>query len=176
MTHGVTDFSARAHYEASRATLNEAFPTSWAPPPSSSTSRERTGLREADYLIGEDVFTREASARCRIHARETPILLGALPGLGRYRWLHINSGIVNHAYTSRSRAGRTEPRADGAGRGNANREQIEKIFYRAFVFMLPFTATFYNGARRDDPAARDRYGEGSAADAPSRSGDRRRRF
>ena len=50
------------------------------------------------------------------------------------------------------------------GVGFANREQIEKAIYRAFVFMLPPNATFATARAATLQAARDLHGVGSAAE------------
>ena len=44
------------------------------------------------------------------------------------------------------------------GVGSANREQIEKVFYRAFTQMLPSNATFALARAATIQAARDLYG------------------
>ena len=49
------------------------------------------------------------------------------------------------------------------GVGAANREQIEKAFYRAFVFLLPASANFSTARAATIQAARDLYGANSAA-------------
>ena len=50
------------------------------------------------------------------------------------------------------------------GVGAANREQIEKVFYRAFVSLLPSNATFAAARAATIQSARDLYGIGSAAE------------
>jgi hypothetical protein len=50
------------------------------------------------------------------------------------------------------------------GVGGTNREQIEKIFYRAFTLMLPANANFYLARLATIQSARDLYGPGSAAE------------
>ena len=49
------------------------------------------------------------------------------------------------------------------GVGAANREQIEKSFYRAFAFLLPASANFSTARAATIQAARDLYGTSSAA-------------
>ena len=66
--------------------------------------------------------------------------------------VHINSGIANQAFYLAIEGGTN--RTSGLrvqGVGGSNREQIEKVFYRAFTQMLPANATFSRRARRDDP-------------------------
>ena len=48
------------------------------------------------------------------------------------------------------------------GVGAANREQIEKVFYRAFTLLMPSNATFSVARAATLQAARDLYGAGSA--------------
>ena len=63
--------------------------------------------------------------------------------------------------------GRHQPdvRAVGAGRRRArNREQIEKVFYRAFTQMLPANATFSVARAATIQSARDIFGANSAAE------------
>jgi thermolysin len=77
--------------------------------------------------------------------------------------VHTNSGIPNHAFYLAIEGGTN--RTSGVavqGVGRANREQIEKVFYRAFVFLLPANATFSTARAATIQAARDLYGAGSA--------------
>jgi Zn-dependent metalloprotease len=48
--------------------------------------------------------------------------------------------------------------------GAANREQIEKVFYRAFTQLLPSNATFSTARAATVQSARDLYGAASAAE------------
>ena len=50
------------------------------------------------------------------------------------------------------------------GVGGANRDQIEKVFYRAFTSMLPPSADFHMARAATIQAARDLQGPGSAAE------------
>ena len=49
-----------------------------------------------------------------------------------------------------------------AGVGFANREQIEKVFYRAFTQLMPANTNFRQARAITLQAARDLYGAGSA--------------
>ncbi len=65
--------------------------------------------------------------------------------------MHINSTIVNHAFYLAIEGGRN--RVSGLtvqGVGAANREQIEKSFYRAFTLPAPGIGQLLDGARGDD--------------------------
>jgi hypothetical protein len=50
------------------------------------------------------------------------------------------------------------------GVGASNREQIERVFYRAFTAMLPSSSTFYMARTATLQSARDLYGAGSPAE------------
>jgi hypothetical protein len=50
------------------------------------------------------------------------------------------------------------------GVGGANREQIEKVFYRGFTLMLTPNATFSDARAATIQSARDLYGPGSGVD------------
>jgi len=79
--------------------------------------------------------------------------------------VHINSGIVNQAFYLAVEGGRN--RVSGRevqGVGAANREQVEKVFYRAFTQLLPSNATFSLARAATIQAARDLYGSNSNAE------------
>jgi thermolysin len=79
--------------------------------------------------------------------------------------VHINSGIANQAFYLAIEGGTN--RTSGLavqGVGGANREQIEKVFYRAFTQMLPTSATFALARAATIQAARDLYGSDSGAE------------
>jgi bacillolysin len=166
LTHGVTDFSSGLIYEGESGALNEAFSDIMATAAEFFHQPRGTGLREADYIIGEDVFTPGG-----IRALSNPSAKGdpdhysvRYQGTGDNGGVHTNSGIANHAYYLAIEGGTNRTsRMTVQGVGNANREQIEKIFYRAFVFMLPSTASFSTARAATIQAARDLYGDGSAA-------------
>ena len=50
------------------------------------------------------------------------------------------------------------------GVGAANREQIERVFYRAFTQLLPANATFATARAATIQAAQDLFGANSAAE------------
>ena len=79
--------------------------------------------------------------------------------------VHINSGIANQAFYLAIEGGtnRTSGRTV-QGVGAANREQIEKVFYRAFTLLLPANSTFLTARVATIQAARDLYGTGGAVE------------
>jgi thermolysin len=77
--------------------------------------------------------------------------------------VHINAGIPNQVYYLAIEGGRN--RTSGLsvqGVGAANREQIEKVMYRAFTLMMPSAANFATARLVTLQSARDLYGAGSA--------------
>jgi thermolysin len=77
--------------------------------------------------------------------------------------IHVNCGIGNQAYYLAIEGGTN--RTSGLavqGVGAANRDQIEKVMYRAFTQLLPSNATYSVARRATIQAARDLYGAGSA--------------
>ncbi len=143
-------------------------PTSSAPASSSSTRHPGPALRQADYLIGEDIVParRDALDGEPGGVRRSRSLLAALHGQrGQRRRAHQFRASRIRRSTWRSKAARTGPPASSvSGVGGANREQIEKAFYRAFAFMLPSNATFATARAATIQAARDLYGAGSPAE------------
>jgi Zn-dependent metalloprotease len=132
-----------------------------------------TGVGRADYLLGEDIArARLPGARDGDRSMENPVLYGQ-PDHYSQRVIttfdnggvHINSGIPNHAFYLAIEGGVN--RTSGLtvqGVGAANREQIERVFYRAFVFLLPSSANFATARAATIQAARDLYGINSAAE------------
>ena len=79
--------------------------------------------------------------------------------------VHSNSGIVNHAFYLAIEGGTNRTSGLGVqGVGAANREQIERVFYRAFTEMLNASATFATARAATIQTARDLYGAGSPAE------------
>lgn len=79
--------------------------------------------------------------------------------------VHINSAIPNQAFYLAIEGGTN--RTSGLpvqGVGGANREQIEKVFYRAFTQLMPSNSTFATARSATIQAARDLFGGGSPAE------------
>jgi thermolysin len=131
------------------------------------TQTPGSALRQADYLIGEDVIRPGG-----IRSMSDPGAFGDPDHYSRRETgeednggVHHNSGISNQAFYLAIEGGvnRTSGlRVDGVGA--ANREQIEKVFYRAFVLMMPSNATFSTARAATIKAATDLYGAGSPAE------------
>lgn len=167
LTHGVTDYSSNLIYRNESGALNEAFSDMMGTAAEFYWQPAGNGSMRADYLVGEDVV-RPGGLR----SMENPQAYGDPDHYSR-RFLgsadnggvHINSGIANQAYYLAIEGGTN--RTSGLavqGVGQANREQIEKSFYRAFTEMLPANAMFTTACVATIQAARDLYGAGSAAE------------
>jgi Zn-dependent metalloprotease len=132
-------------------------------------------IGQADYTIGKDVI-RSVSAGVPhgLRSMADPQRHNDPDHYSRYRRLpatadgggvHTNSGIPNHAFYLSIEGGTN--RTSGItvqGVGAANREQMEKVFYRAFTLLMPASATFSTARAATLQAARDLYGAGSNAE------------
>lgn len=165
--HGVTDFSSGLIYLNEPGALNEAYSDILAAGVEFFFQQAGSGPQRADYLIGEDVITPGG-----IRSMDNPAAYGdpdhfskRFTGTADNGGVHTNANIATHAFYLAIEGGTN--RTSGLsvqGVGPANREQIEKVFYRAFVQLLPSNATFAVARAACIQAARDLYGAGSAAE------------
>ena len=175
LTHGVTDYSSRLEYVGESGALNEAFSDMMGTSVEFFFQPPGTGLLRADYLLGEDI------ARAVVFGALDGFRSMAAPGLygqpDHYSKLvvlppddehdnggvHTNSGIPNHVFYLAIEGGTNSTsgiRVQGVG--GANREQIEKVFYRAFAQLMPSNANFSMARVVTLRAAQDLYGLNSA--------------
>jgi thermolysin len=172
LTHGVTAYTSGLIYANESGALNEAFSDMIGTSvrfyfrPSGSA-----GPLKATYEIGDEVVTPGG-----LRSMDNPALFGqpdhysklvVLPNTpaGDNGGVHINSGIANQAFYLSIEGGTN--RTSGLpvqGVGSANREQMEKVFYRGFTQLMPANATFSVARAVTIQAARDLYGVGSAAE------------
>ena len=123
------------------------------------------GPMKADYVAGEDVVTGGLRSLADPGAYGDPDhyskrYTGPLDNGG----VHTNLTIGGHAFYLAVEGGVN--RTSGlsvTGVGGARREQMEKIFYRAFTQMLPADATFATARAATIQSARDLYGADSPA-------------
>ena len=149
--------------------LNEAFSDMIATGVEFFFQASGSGLRKADYLIAEDVITPGG-----IRSMVNPGLFGdpdhysnRFTGPEDNGGVHTNAliALVTHAFYLAIEGGTNGTSGLGvAGVGAANRDQIEDIFYRAFVSLLPSNATFSIARAVTIQAAQDLYNAGSAAE------------
>jgi thermolysin len=167
LSHGVTDYSSQLIYLHESGALNETFSDVMGTAAEFFFQTEGNAPLRADYVIGEDVV-----APGGIRNMADPLLLGD-PDHFSTRYLgpednggvHINAGIGNQVFYLAIEGGVNRTSRQGvAGVGSANREQIERVFYRAFTQLMPSNATFSVARATTIQAARDLYGSGSAAE------------
>ena len=172
LTHGVTDYSSKLIYQGESGALNESFSDVMATAVEFYFQPDR-----ADYLAGEDVFTPGG-----IRSLQNPTAYGdpdhysiRYTGSGTTAACTPTRGSRTTPTTSRSRAGGTAwgPRSQGVGA--ANREQIERVFYRAFTAFLAPSATFSQARAATIQAARELYGGGQPGRDRRHPGVERRR-
>lgn len=173
LTHGITDYTSGLEYQGESGALNEAFSDMMGVAVEAFFQPRGNGLLQADYLLGEDSFrAARTGAVSGIRSMQAPNAYGDPDHYSvRYRGtednggVHINSGIPNHAFFLAIEGGTN--RISGAavtGVGFANREQIEKVFFRAFTTMLPVRATFAQARAATIQSARDLYPSNAAVD------------
>ena len=125
------------------------------------------GPLQSNYLIGEDVVTPGG-----LRSMASPTAFGdpdhyaiRFSGTGDNGGVHINSGIPNQVFYLAIEGGTNRfSNVTLQGVGSSNREQIEKVMYRAFTQLMPSSATFAVARVVTLQAARDLYGANSAAE------------
>jgi Zn-dependent metalloprotease len=167
LTHGVTEFSSNLIYLNESGALNEAFSDIMGTSAEFFYQPAGSGVLQADYTIGEDVI-RPGGVR----SLANPAVFGD-PDHYSKRFLgpednggvHTNSCIASHAFYLAIEGGTNRTSGIAVqGVGAGNREQMEKVFYRGFVQLLPSDATFAVARAATIQAARDLYGPGSSAE------------
>jgi thermolysin len=165
LAHGVTDYTSGLIYRNESGALNEAFSDIIGASVEYFYQQAGAGYLKADYLLGEDLTSPSRPFRSMSNPQAygdpdhySKLYVGAADNGG----VHHNSGIANHAFYLAIEGGTN--RTSGLavqGVGAANREKIEKVFYRGFTQMLPANATFSMARAATLQASRDLYGGGS---------------
>ncbi len=169
LTHGITEFTSQLDYQDEPGALNEAFSDIMG------TAIEFFHLkpgggpqRGPNFLIGEDV-QRQAPGFTR--SMQEPMAAGDPDHYSLRQFIgtaidnggvHVNSTIVSHAFYLAVNGGRN--RVSGltvTGVGVGNIERMERIFYRAFAFMLVPLSQFSDARAATLQAAADLYGANS---------------
>jgi thermolysin len=167
LTHGVTEYSSDLIYENESGALNEAFSDIMGAAAEFFFQERGTGSLRAEWLIGEDVIRPRG-----LRNMANPAAYGdpdhysvRFTGDDDNGGVHINSSIASLAFYLAIEGG-PHPRTGAVvqGVGFANREQIEKVFYRAFTELMPSNTNFSQARAITLQAARDLYGAGSAAE------------
>ena len=167
LTHGVTQFTSNLIYRNESGALNEAFSDIMGTSVEFFFQPAGSGDLRADYLAGEDVVRPGG-----IRSMENPQAYGdpdhysrRFLGTSDNGGVHINSGIANQAFYLAIESGTNRTSGQSVqGVGAANRDQIEKVFYRAFTAMLPTNATFSQARAATIQASRDLFGSNSNAE------------
>jgi bacillolysin len=184
LTHGVIDYSSRLAYRNESGALNEAFAdmmgTSvefFRQPRAADVNTGSNTTMTADYVMGEDSFRAKRSGSISgIRSLANPSafsdpdhyskrLVGPADEAHDWGYVHANSTIASHAFYLAIEGGTN--RTSGVtvqGVGDKNRDQIEKIFYRAFVYKLTANATFSAARLATIQSAREVSGAGSLAE------------
>lgn len=167
LTHGVTEFTSNLIYQNESGALNEAFSDMMGISAEFFFQPAGSGNLKADYLMGEDVIRPGG-----IRSAENPIAYGdpdhyskRFLGAADNGGVHINSAIASHAFYLAIEGGTN--RTSGLsvqGVGGANRDQVEKTFYRAFTQLMPANSTFSVARAATIQAARDLFGASSNAE------------
>jgi Zn-dependent metalloprotease len=167
--HGVTEYGSDLGYRDEPGALNESFSDIMGASVEFFYQPPGTGRQRADWLIAEDVTL---TAPGYLRSMSDPISVGHPDHYSLVRFLgtsfdnggiHINCAVPNHAFylavaggTNRVSGLRVE------GVGLANRDRIERIFYRAFVYFLGSSSMFHDARVATIQAAGELYGSASA--------------
>jgi thermolysin len=167
LTHGVTGYTSRLIYLNESGALNESFSDLIGASVEFFFQQPGNGNQRADYLVAEDAVKPSG-----IRSLEDPGAFGhpdhyskRFTGTADNGGVHINSGISNHAFYLAIEGGANRTSGIAVqGVGGANREQIERVFYRAYTQLLPADATFSLARAATIQAARDLYGAGGVVE------------
>ena len=173
LTHGVIDSSSALISGNEPGALNEAIADMMGTSVEFFYQTPGNGPEHADYVIGEDsVRGVRTGVRDGLRSLADPQAFGSpdhyskrYTGAADDGGVHINAGIPGNAFYLAIEGGTN--RTSGLtvqGVGAANRAQIENVFYRAFVFLLPSNASFSTARAATIQAARDLYGVGSTVE------------
>ena len=167
LTHNVTGVTARLNgfpYSEAGA-LNEGFSDIFGTSTAFFFEPIGNAPLQASYVQGRDLsvpagavgrsLSNPASTRDPDHY--TQRIIGGDP--------HYNSTIASHAFYLAIEGGTNRTSGQTVqGVGAANRDQIEKVFFRALTTMLPSSSTFALTRAATIQAARDLYGPGGAVE------------
>ncbi len=167
LTHSVTATTARLNgFQFSEAgALNEAFSDMFGVATAFFFQTPGNGPLQASYRQGKDLSVPSGAIG---RSLSSPVTSGD-PDHYTLRIIggdpHYNSTIPSHAFYLAIEGGTN--RTSGLtvqGVGAANREQIEKVFFRALTTLMPSTSTFALTRAATIQSARDLYGSGSAVE------------
>jgi len=161
LSHAVLDHAAGLIYRGESGALAEAFADIMAAGVAFASEADGNGTAGAGYLIGDDATAGGVRSLSNPAMHGHPDHYGGMAAAGD---VHSNSTIASHAFYLAIEGGTN--RTSGLpveGVGAAQRDQIEKAFYRAFVYLLPSSADFHTAREATIQSARDLYGADSDA-------------
>jgi len=167
LSHGVMEFSSDLVYQFESGALSESFSDMMGAAVKFMWQPVGRGPAQADWVVGADVGTalRSFSDPHSLGAPDHYSLKLVTVLANDDGGVHTNSNIVNHMYYLAIVGGTNRvSRLAVQGVGFANRDQIEKVIYRAFTLMLPANATFAVARAATIQAARDLFGADSPAE------------
>ena len=173
LTHGVTRFTSNLIYQNESGALNEAFSDIMGTGVEFLFETPGSGQRQADYLNGEDIARGTPAFPLNgVRSMQNPGSFGdpdhysvRFAGTADNGGVHINSGIANHAFYLAIEGGTHRLGGRVTGVGAANREQIERVFYRAFTAFLGPSSNFAAARVATLQAARELYPGNPAVEA-----------
>ena len=168
MSHGVTAFSSDLVYQDESGALNEAFSDIMAASIEFFYQPAGSGAEKADWLIGEDVVLVPPGY---LRSLSNPNAVGDPDHYSQRRFIgtdndnggvHYNMTIATHAFYLAVAGGRNGvSQLTVTGVGMSNLERMEKIFYRAWVFLMGPNSQFSDARAATLQAASDLYGSNS---------------
>jgi thermolysin len=169
LTHGVIDFTSQLEGRDEPGALNEGFSDIMGTAVEFFFERSGQGPQKGpNFVMGEDI-TRFSPGYIR--SLQNPVSAGAPDHYSLRRFIgtqvddggeHYNSTIVSHAFYL-AVAGGTN-RVSGinvTGIGVPTIERMERIFYRAFAFLMVPHSQFADARAATLQAAAELYGAGS---------------
>ena len=167
LTHGVTQYTSNLIYQNESGALNEAFSDIMGTSVEFYFQQPGSGNCAPTICAERTSSGRAGSVRCQIRNRLAipTTTRDASPARPTTAACTSTPASPNQAFYLAIEGGTN--RTSGLsvqGVGAANREQIERVFYRAFTQMLPANATFAVARAATIQAARDLFGANSAAE------------
>jgi thermolysin len=171
-SHGVTGYTSNLIYRNESGALNEAFSDIMGIATKFYFQPAGSGLLQADYVGGKETerpFRPGSGYGDRNMAN--PSASGdpdnyskRYTGTSDNGGVHTNSTIASHAFYLAIEGGTNRTSGQTVtGVGGANRDKIEKVFFRGFT-TLTSNATFSLARAKTIQAARDLYGTGSSVE------------
>lgn len=173
LSHAVTSATSNLIYQNESGALNEAFSDIIGTSVEFFYQPAGSGIGKADYLCGEDVVRGVLPGALNgLRSLENPAAYGdpdhyskRFVGTSDNGGVHTNSAIGNQAFYLAIEGGVNRTSLlSVTGVGAANREQMERVFYRAFTQLMPSNSTYSTARAATIQAARDLYGAGSNAE------------